>query len=130
MSAISEQTRIEMERGRVIAERKKRESDLSRLKEGKKVKIMVAIHGHAYYESRGRVNIFYVEDVEVCHQNEMDDDYPNEFVMAMIQLAVSATVGYDGVPSAETIDPADRARRDAYRMRMGQNLKIMEPGQH
>lgn len=130
MSATSERTRIEMERGRVIAERKKRESDLSRLKEGKKVKIMVAIHGHAYYEPRGQVNIFYVEDVEVCHQNVADDDYPNEFVMATIQLAVSATVGYDGVPNEETIDPVVRAQRDAYRNRMAQNLKIMEPGQH
>lgn len=127
---VSEQTRLEMERGRVIAQRKQRESDLGRLKEGMKVRVTCALPGHAYYEGRGRVNIFYVADVEVCHQNEMDDDYPNEFVMASLQLAVSATVGYDGVPSAETIDPETRARRDAYRLRMGQNLKIVEPGKH
>lgn len=123
---VSEQTRIEMERGRIIAERRKRESDLSRLVEGKKVKIMVALPGHAYYETRGRVNIFKVEDVEVCHQNEMADDYPSEFTMAALQLAVSATVGYEGVPSAETIDPETRARRDEYRLRMAQNLKWIE----
>lgn len=128
--SVSERTLLEMERGRIIAQRKQRESDLSRLVEGKKVKIMVAMPGHAYWEDRGRVNLFYVDDVQIGHQNEMDDDYPSELIMATIQLAVSATVGYEGVPSATTIDPDTRARRDEYRLRMAQNLKIMEPGQH
>lgn len=127
---VSERTQLEMERGRVIADRARRESDLNRLVEGKKVKVMVALPGHAYYEPHGRVNLFYVEKVLVAHQNLQEDDYPNEVVMATIQLAVSATVGYDGVPSGTTIDPALRAARDKYRNQMGQNLKITEPGQH
>lgn len=127
---VSERTQLEMERGRVIADRARRESDLNRLVKGKKVKIMVALPGHAYYEPNGRVNLFFVEKVLVAHQNLQEDDYPNEVVMATIQLAVSATVGYDGVPSGTTIDPALRAARDEYRNQMGQNLKIMEPGQY
>lgn len=111
----TERTATEMERGRIIGERKKREDDLARLVQGKKVQIMVALPGHAYYQPKGRVNIFRVDGVEIAHQNEIDDDYPSEPVMAIIQLAVSATVGYDGVPSAETIDPTVRARRNEYR---------------
>jgi hypothetical protein len=111
-----------MERGRNIAERAKRHSDLHRLQEGKKVKVMVALPGHAYYEPTGRVNLFYVEDVQVAHQNELADDYPSEPVMAMIQLAVSATVGYEGVPDVSTISPEERERRDRYRNQMGRQL--------
>lgn len=117
MSRVSERTALEIERGRIIGERKKRESDLTRLVEGKKVKIMCALHGHAYYEPHGCVNIFYVEGVDIGHQNIVEDDYPSEAVMAVIGLAVGATVGYEGVPSAQTIDPAVRSRRDEYRDR-------------
>lgn len=113
----AERTAFELERGRIIGGRAKRESDLARLVQGKKVKVMVALSGHAYYEPTGQVNIFYVEGVEVAHQNIIADDYPSEPVMAVIQLAVSATVGYEGIPSEETIDPAVRARRNEYRDR-------------
>lgn len=112
-----ERTALEMERGRIIGERRRRESDLHRLIEGKKVTVNVCLPGHVNYEPQGQVNIYYVEGVAVGHQNIIDDDFPREALMATIQLAVSATVGYDGVPSAETIDPAIRAQRDLYRDR-------------
>lgn len=109
----------EMERGRIIAGRAKRQSDLSRYIEGKKVKVMVALPGHPYYEPHGRVDIFYVDNVEIGHENQDSDEYPSETVMAKIALAVGATVGFDGIPSSTTIDPATRKRRDEYRARLG-----------
>ena len=108
-------TEIEMERGRIIAERAKRQSDLSRYVEGKKVKVMVALPGHLHYEPHGRVNLFYVADAFLGHENEMTDDYPSEGLMARIALAVAATVGFEGIPSATTLDAETRARRNAYR---------------
>lgn len=113
----AERTVLEMERGRIIGERKQRNSDLDRFVLGKKVAINVALPGHAFYEDKGQVNLFYVEGMCVGRQNIIDDDYPSELVMAKIQLAVSATVGYEGVPSAQTIDPETRSRRDEYRDR-------------
>lgn len=110
----------EMERGRQIAERARRADDLSRYKACCKVGVMNALKGHAYWHPQGCVDIFYVDGVEVAHQNEIDDDFPSETVMATIALAVGATVGFEGIPSAESgIDPADRARRNLYREHLG-----------
>lgn len=108
---------LEMERGRHIAGRAKRQTDLARYIQGMKVKIMVAMPGHAFYENKGRVNLFYVDEVCVAHQNEMDDDYPSEGVMAVLALSVGATVGFEGIPPAETLDAQIRARRNEYRDR-------------
>lgn len=119
-----------MERGRTIAGRAKRESDLYRYVQGKKVKIMVALPGHPFYEPTGRVNLFYVDDVMIGHEQVAGDEYPSEGLMAVIAMAVGATVGFDGIPHAETIDPAVRAQRNVYRDQMAQNLRILEPGQH
>lgn len=114
-----ERTKLEMERGRIIAERAKRQSDLSRYIEGKKVKVQCALPGHPYYEPHGRVNIFYVDNVDIAHQNEDADDYPSETVMAKVALAVGATVGMEGIPSATKIDEATTKRRDEYRKHLG-----------
>lgn len=117
-----EKTKLECERGRIISERAKRQSDLSRYVEGKKVKVMVALAGHVKWEDRGRVNLFYVDDVFVGSQQEADDDYPCEALMATIALAVGATVGFEGIPSSTTIDVETRKRRDKYREQMASNL--------
>lgn len=119
-----------MERGRIIAQRAKRQSDLSRYIEGKKVSIMVALVGHQFWEDHGRVNLFYVDSVQIGHENEDADDYPSEGLMAVIAMAVSATVGFDGIPNAETLDAETRARRNVYRDRMAQSLRIAEQGKH
>lgn len=116
-------TEVEMERGRRIAERAKRQSDLSRFIKGKKVRVMVAMPGHPCYEPQGRVNLFYVDDVLIGHENEMSDEYPSETLMAKIQLSVGATVGYDGIPSATTIDEDTRHRRNVYRDQIRANLQ-------
>lgn len=111
-------TNLEIERGRIIAGRAQRNSDLDRLVRGKKVKIMVALPRHPYYGDglrSGRHNIFYVDGVEVGHENEHEDDYPSEPLMAKILLAVNATVGTEGIPSEQTIDPETRRRRDEYK---------------
>lgn len=97
----SRQTLVEMERGRIIAQRAKRHDDLRRLIAGKKVKVMVVLPGHPDYIPSGSVCRFYVDGVCVGHQNEREDDYPGELLMATIHLAISATVGYAGVPSFE-----------------------------
>lgn len=113
-----------MDRGRQIAERAKRMDDLSRYKTAKKVAVMCALPGHPYYQPFGCVDIFYVDDVAVAHQNQVDDDFPSEVVMATIAMAVSCTVGLEGIPDAQSgIDPADRKRRDEYRARMGAQLR-------
>ena len=117
---ISERTRLEIERGRVIAGRAKRHSDLDRYVAGKKISVMVALPGHALYEPKGRVNLFYLygktKDVAlIAHQNIIDDDYPSEAVMSAIALVVGATLGTEGIPDAQTIDPITRARRNEYR---------------
>lgn len=114
---LDERREMEMDRGRIIAGRAKRETDLSRLVEGKKVEVFCALPGHEHYQDHGRVNLFKVDGVIVAAQNIVDDDYPNETVMATLMLAVSATVGYDGVPSAETISKEERNRRNEYRDR-------------
>lgn len=116
----------EMQRGQQIAQRAQRESDLQRFIAAKKVKVMVALPGHALYERTGRVNLFEVDGVRVASQNEQEDDYPSVTVMAFIQMAVSATVGYDGIQDAQTIDPETRRRRDEYRTQMGRNLARSE----
>jgi len=108
-------TEIEMERGRIISERAKRQRDLSRFIEGKKVKVEIADKRHEPYQPHGRVNLFYVQGVCIGHENEANDDYPSEGLMARIQLAVAATVGYEGIPSASTIDEETRQRRNVYR---------------
>lgn len=59
---------------------------------------MVALPGHQFYESHGRVNLFYVADVMIAHQNADEDDYPSENVMAFIGLAVEANGGTGDVP--------------------------------
>lgn len=116
---ISEQTRLELERGRIIAERARRSSELLRFKVGGKLKWDVALEGHPLYEPKGQVNLFIVDDVQVAHQNVMDDDYPSEAVYATVVMAINATVGTEGVPgpdyelSDEEKDAA--ARRNAYR---------------
>lgn len=120
------QRQLEMDRGRQIAQRAKRQSDLSRLIEGKKVQVMCAMPGHMHYEDHGRVNLFDVAGVRVAHQNEADDDYPSEVVMAMIGIAVAATVGLEGVPSSTTIDESTRKRRNEYRERMGRGLRAVQ----
>jgi hypothetical protein len=93
-----------MDRGRQIATAARRRSDLQRLVDAKKVKVMVALPGHPFYDRReGQMNLFYVDGVQVASQNDREADYPSEFVMATLQLAVSATVGYDGVaPPVQT----------------------------
>lgn len=110
----------------MIAGRAKRQQDLSRLIEGKKVEVMLAIKGHELWADYGQVNLFYVDKVFVGHGNVADDEYPDETTMAKIYLAVSATVGFEGVPSATVIDDETRARRDAYRLQMRQNLRRSE----
>jgi len=119
---MSEQTRQELERGRVIAGRAKRNSDLDRYVAGKKIKVMCAMPGHPLWENRGRVNLFYLNDGDadgtqpmLAHQNIMDDDYPSEAVMATIAMVVGATIGTEGIPGAETIDKETRERRNVYR---------------
>lgn len=109
------ETNLEMERGRIIAGRAQRLSDLDRLVKGQKVKINVALHGHPYYKDASQVNIFYVDGVEVGHEAIRNGDYPSEPLMAKILLAVNATVGTEGIPSAQTIDPEVRRRRDEYK---------------
>lgn len=104
--AVNEQKNQELERGRLIAGRAKRQSDLDRYVDGKKVKIMVALPGHPLYvdtkkdrqDRYGQTNLFYVDGVQIAHQNTADDDYPSEGVMAVIAMAVGATVGFDGIP--------------------------------
>lgn len=116
-------TEIEMERGRIIAERAKRQDDLDRYVAGKKVAIMVALPGHRHYDqTAARVNIIYVDDVEIGHENIAADDYPSEALMAKIALAVGATIGFEGIPSNSTIDDETRRRRDAYRNQVRRNL--------
>lgn len=118
MPTVSEQTQMEMERGRLIGQRKERQRDLDRLVEAKKVSIMVALPGHAYYEPKGRVNIFHVDGVAVAHQNIMADDYPSEGVMAVLLLSVGSTVGTDGVAPVESAwvgREDEHAARVAYR---------------
>lgn len=92
MKTTFEQRRaLEIERGRVIGQRKQREQDLSRLVQGKKVQVNVDGHEHQ----------FFVDGVAVAKQSMLADDYPGEGVMATILLAVGATVGTDGLPPVE-----------------------------
>jgi hypothetical protein len=120
-----ERRKQEVERGRLVAARAQRASDLDRYVAGKKVKIMVALPGHPYYVAfaPARVNIFYVDGIDIGHENVAADNYPSEALMAKIALAVGATVGMDGIPSAQTIDPEVRRRRDEYRNRMGAQVQ-------
>lgn len=107
-----------MERGRIIAARATRERDLARYVAGKKVKVTVALSGHALWVDRGRVKLFYVDGVQIAHQNQLDDDYPSEGVMAVIAMAVNATVGTEGIPPVMDDSPEEKAARDqrnAYR---------------
>lgn len=117
-------TELEQSRGRQIAGRAKRESDLQRYIQGGKIRVMVALPGHEHYEDKGRVNLFYLNDGDadgtqplLAHQNMMADDYPSEVVVATIAMVVGATIGTEGIPAAETIDPEVRARRNQYRDR-------------
>lgn len=104
----------------MISERATRQDHLARYVAGKKVKVMVAMSGHKFYQNHGRVNIFYVDGVVIGHANEDEDDYPSEGLMATVALAVNATVGAEGIPSGQTISPEERARRDKYRENLGQ----------
>jgi hypothetical protein len=107
-----ERTALELERGRIIAERKQRESDLSRLIKAKKVKFEASND-----PDHPPTQVFYVAGVEVGRQNLIDDDYPSEAIMATILLAVHLTVGMEGVAPEEETAPEVRAYRNAYRDR-------------
>lgn len=128
---VSSRTALELERGRIIAQRAQRQRDLTRYEKGGKVKVMVAMNGHENYEPRGQVNLFYVAGVKVAHQNIIDDDYPSEGVMAFIALAVGVTVGTEGIPPVMDDSPdaaAARERRNAYRDKyLGQWRELNEP---
>ena len=106
---ISDRTRLEMERGRIISQRKQRESDLGRMVAAGKVRIE---------RRKNRQHFFYVDGLHIASQDFADDDYPGETVMATIQLAIAATVGFDGVTSEadSAISDEERAARDAYRL--------------
>jgi hypothetical protein len=123
---LDERRQLEMDRGRAIAGRAKRNSDLRRYIKGKKVKLVARATGHPEYAGYNRINEFWVADVKIAEQAEHEDDYPSEGVMAVIALSVAATEGTDGIPSSETIDPAERRRRDEYRRQMGRNLARSE----
>lgn len=116
---LSEQTKLELERGRVIGMRKMRENHLARYVHAGKVKVLTALQGHALWEPRGQVNIFSVDGVVIGAQNVLDDDYPSEAIMAKIALAVAATVGTEGIPGPDyeltEQEKAAAARRNAYR---------------
>lgn len=110
-------TPIEMERGRLIAGRAQRHSDLARYIKAKKVVMACALPGNPHYieSPRGEVHIFYVNGVQIGIEPQWQDDYPSELLMAKIGLCVAATVGFDGIPDAMTIDPEVRRRRDEYK---------------
>lgn len=121
---------IEMERGRVIADRARRLSDLERYVVAKKVKIMVALPGHPLHDTlydrstlRGHVNIFSVGGVQCCHENTAEDEYPSERVMATIALAVGATVGFDNIPPPQ---PTHRVSADG----KAYNARLREANKH
>lgn len=106
---VSEQTRLEQERGRTIAQRAQRERDLNRYISGGKVQVEREIPSNT---------LFFVAGVQIASQSILDDDYPSEGVMAIIGMAVNATVGTDGIPPVMDDSPeamAERARRNSYR---------------
>lgn len=106
---VSEQTRLEQERGRIIAQRAQRERDLNRYISGGKVQVEREIPSNT---------LFFVAGVQIASQSILDDDYPSEGVMAIIGMAVNATVGTDGIPPVMDDSPeamAERARRNSYR---------------
>lgn len=114
---------MELERGRIIAQRARRMRDMDRYVAGKKVQINVALPGHPLY-APGCVNMFYVGGVMVAHQNILEDDYPSEGVMAVVAVAVATSVGVEGIPPVMDDSPeavAARERRTLYRdMYLGQ----------
>lgn len=120
VGAVSDQTKLEMERGRIIAGRAKRHSDLTRYMSAKKVQVVCASPGHPLYApgpSLGEVHLFYVNGVQIGHECTWQDDYPSEAIIAKIALCVGATVGFEGIKPEMTIDKADRQRMDHYRDR-------------
>ncbi len=96
-------------------------NDVERYVAGNKLKLMVALQGHAHYSPVGQVTLFEVDGVTCAHQNLLDDDYPSELVMASIALAVGATLGTEGIPGPDyalTDEQKENvARRNAYRDR-------------
>lgn len=128
-TTFDERKEAELLRGRVIAERAKRRSDLARYVEGGKVKIMVALPGHPHYDSDrdrqgaiGRMNLFLVDDVQIAHESTTADEYPSEAVMAGIALAVGATVGFEGIPDPQPTHAVSAAAK-AYNARLAQANK-------
>jgi hypothetical protein len=106
-----------MERGRQIAGRAKRSDDLDRYVAGGKVVRQFARHYHH------RPCVVNFEVAGVCVADGVDttaDDYPSEYLMATLALAIGATVGFDGIPGGPDsgIEPAERMRRDEYNMRL------------
>lgn len=120
----------EMRRGRVIAERARRRSDLDRYVKGGKVQVKVALPGHALYKNThnrsgdtvGMVNLFYVDGVMVCHENTAEDEYPSERVMATLALAVGATVGFEGIPDPEPTHKVSAEAKEYNRQLRARNI--------
>lgn len=102
----------EIERGRVISARAQRVLLLDRYVAGRKVL------AYADIEAGCTVHEFIVAGVVIGREAFGGEDYPSEALMAKIALAVAATVGTEGIPPAQTIDPIIRAQRDEYRARM------------
>lgn len=101
-----------MSRGRVVVARAERLALLERYSRGGKINIMVALPGHEFYENHGRVNLFYVDKVLVAHQNNDEEDYPSEVVMATLALAIGATTGFEGIPATAPTHRVSQAAKD------------------
>lgn len=133
---LSERTRLEQERGRIIGQRKLRERDLERYVAGKKVQVIytndpAAGTGHTAKRPTDTMACFIVNGVECCRESILGDDYPSERVMATINLAVACTVGTEGIPPVMDDSPeavAARARRDTHRDQfLGQWRRNFDP---
>lgn len=114
---MNEQTKLEMERGRIIAGRAKRHSDLTRYMAARKVTIVCASPGNPVYQrgpSLGETHLFFVNGVQIAHEYTWQDDYPSEALMAKIAMCVAATVGFEGIKSDQTINQEVRRQRDVY----------------